>query len=152
MTTTTKNNAMGPNKLTAFNRVKLLAMHDAGVRKSVIARDLDVDPMTVAYHINRQKELITKYSTDDAPTSESPPPIPLTLKPKPVIVNPYASLAASVVKNIFTPKSLASPFISSLLSQTSLLSAKKHKSPAAGLPAIVTALLSAVAQTSSTAP
>ena len=68
MTTTTKNNAMGPNKLTAFNRVKLLAMHDAGVRKSVIARDLDVDPMTVAYHINRQKELITKYSTDDAPT------------------------------------------------------------------------------------
>ena len=70
MTTTTKNNAMGPNKLTAFNRVKLIAMRDAGVRKSVIARDLDVDPMTVAYHINRQKELIAKYSTstDDAPT------------------------------------------------------------------------------------
>ena len=70
MTTTTKTNAMGPNKLTAFNRVKLIAMRDAGVRKSVIARDLDVDPMTVAYHINRQKELIAKYavSTDDAPT------------------------------------------------------------------------------------
>ena len=70
MTITTKNNTMGPNKLTAFNRVKLIAMHDAGVRKSVIARDLDVDPMTVAYHINRQKELIAKYavSTDDAPT------------------------------------------------------------------------------------
>ena len=70
MTITTKNNTMGPNKLTAFNRVKLIAMHDAGVRKSVIARDLDVDPMTVAYHINRQKELTDKYSTstDDAPT------------------------------------------------------------------------------------
>ena len=70
MTTTTKNNAMGPNKLTPIARVKLLAMGDAGVRKSVIARDLDVDPMTVAYHINRQKELIAKYtvSTDDAPT------------------------------------------------------------------------------------
>jgi len=70
MTITTKTNTMGPNKLTAFNRVKLIAMHDAGVRKSVIARDLDVDPMTVAYHINRQKELTDKYSTstDDAPT------------------------------------------------------------------------------------
>ena len=70
MTINTKTNAMGPNKLTAFNRVKLIAMRDAGVRKSVIARDLDVDPMTVAYHINRQKELIAKYavSTDDAPT------------------------------------------------------------------------------------
>ena len=70
MTITTKTNTMGPNKLTAFNRVKLIAMRDAGVRKSVIARDLDVDPMTVAYHINRQKELIAKYavSTDDAPT------------------------------------------------------------------------------------
>ena len=73
MTITTKNNTMGPNKLTAFNRVKLIAMHDAGVRKSVIARDLDVDPMTVAYHINRQKELTDKYSTstDDAPTMSS---------------------------------------------------------------------------------
>ena len=73
MTITTKNNTMGPNKLTAFNRVKLIALHDAGVRKSVIARDLDVDPMTVAYHINRQKELIAKYavSTDDAPTMSS---------------------------------------------------------------------------------
>ena len=73
MTITTKNNTMGPNKLTAFNRVKLIAMRDAGVRKSVIARDLDVDPMTVAYHINRQKELIAKYavSTDDAPTMSS---------------------------------------------------------------------------------
>ena len=73
MTINTKTNAMGPNKLTAFNRVKLIAMGDAGVRKSVIARDLDVDPMTVAYHINRQKELIAKYavSTDDAPTMSS---------------------------------------------------------------------------------
>ena len=73
MTINTKTNAMGPNKLTAFNRVKLIAMRDAGVRKSVIARDLDVDPMTVAYHINRQKELIAKYavSTDDAPTMSS---------------------------------------------------------------------------------
>ena len=73
MTITTKTNTMGPNKLTAFNRVKLIAMHDAGVRKSVIARDLDVDPMTVAYHINRQKELTDKYSTstDDAPTMSS---------------------------------------------------------------------------------
>ena len=73
MTITTKTNTMGPNKLTAFNRVKLIAMRDAGVRKSVIARDLDVDPMTVAYHINRQKELIAKYavSTDDAPTMSS---------------------------------------------------------------------------------
>jgi len=73
MTITTKNNTMGPNKLTPFNRVKLIAMHDAGVRKSVISRDLDVDPMTVAYHINRQKELIAKYavSTDDAPTMSS---------------------------------------------------------------------------------
>ena len=68
MTTTTKNNAMAPNKLTPIARVKLLAMHDAGVRNSVIARDLGVWPCTVAYHIDRQKELVAKYSTDDAPT------------------------------------------------------------------------------------
>mgnify|MGYP003636605785 CR=1 FL=1 len=70
MTINTKTNLMVPNKLTPFNRVKLIAMADAGVRKSVIARDLDVGPWTVAYHIDRQKELIAKYavSTDDAPT------------------------------------------------------------------------------------
>ena len=70
MTITTKNNTMGPNKLTAFNRVKLIAMRDAGVRKSVIARDLDVDPMTVAYHIDRQNELIAKYAVP-TPTMSS---------------------------------------------------------------------------------
>lgn len=103
MTTTTKNNTMGPNKLTAFNRVKLIAMGDAGVRKSVIARDLDVDPMTVAYHINRQKELIAKYSTstDDAPTMTSQPPKGDTLVTKGYLVGStyygtFAEVASAV--------------------------------------------------------
>jgi len=103
MTITTKTNAMGPNKLTAFNRVKLIAMHDAGVRKSVIARDLDVDPMTVAYHINRQKELVAKYSTstDDVPNMTSQPPKGNTLVTKGYLVGStyygtFAEVASAV--------------------------------------------------------
>lgn len=103
MTTTTKNNAMGPNKLTPIARVKLLAMGDAGVRKSVIARDLDVDPMTVAYHINRQKELIAKYSTstDNVPTMTSQPPKGDTLVTKGYLVGStyygtFAEVASAV--------------------------------------------------------
>ena len=103
MTITTKTNAMGPNKLTAFNRVKLIAMRDAGVRKSVIARDLDVDPMTVAYHINRQKELVAKYSTstDDVPNMTSQPPKGNTLVTKGYLVGStyygtFAEVASAV--------------------------------------------------------
>ena len=88
MTTTTKNNAMAPNKLTPIARVKLLAMHDAGVRNSVIARDLGVWPCTVAYHIDRQKELVAKYSTStgDVPTMTSQPPKGDTLVTKGYLV------------------------------------------------------------------
>ena len=70
MTITTKTNTMGPNKLTPFNRVKLIAMHNAGVRHSAIARDLGITQQAVIYHVGRQKELTDKYSTstDDAPT------------------------------------------------------------------------------------
>ena len=70
MTTTTKTNLMVPNKLTAFNRVKLIAMADAGVRHSAIARDLGITQQAVMYHVDRQKTLTDKYSTstDDAPT------------------------------------------------------------------------------------
>jgi len=70
MTTTTKTNMMVPNKLTAFNRVKLIAMADAGVRHSAIARDLGITQQAVMYHVDRQKTLTDKYSTstDDAPT------------------------------------------------------------------------------------
>ena len=88
MTITTKTNLQVPNKLTPFNRVKLIAMADAGVRKSVIARDLDVGPWTVAYHIDRQKELVAKYSTstDDVPTMTSQPPKGNTLVTKGYLV------------------------------------------------------------------
>ena len=70
MTITTKTNVMVPNKLTAFNRVKLVAMADAGVRHSAIARDLGITQQAVMYHVDRQKTLTDKYSTstDDAPT------------------------------------------------------------------------------------
>ena len=101
MTTTTKNNAMAPNKLTPIARVKLLAMHDAGVRNSVIARDLGVWPCTVAYHIDRQKELVAKYSTDDAPTMTSQPPKGDTLVTKGYLVGStyygtFAEVASAV--------------------------------------------------------
>ena len=73
MTITTKTNTMGPNKLTPFNRVKLIAMHNAGVRHSAIARDLGITQQAVIYHVDRQKELTDKYSTstNDAPTMSS---------------------------------------------------------------------------------
>lgn len=103
MTTTTKNNAMAPNKLTPIARVKLLAMHDAGVRNSVIARDLGVWPCTVAYHIDRQKELVAKYSTptDDVPTMTSQPPKGDTLVTKGYLVGStyygtFAEVASAV--------------------------------------------------------
>ena len=70
MSINTKTNLMVPNKLTAFNRVKLIAMADAGVRHSAIARDLGITQQAVIYHVDRQKELTAKYtvSTDDVPT------------------------------------------------------------------------------------
>ena len=114
MTTTTKNNAMAPNKLTPIARVKLLAMHDAGVRNSVIARDLGVWPCTVAYHIDRQKELVAKYSTstwsrrsfpaaktNSVPTMTSQPPKGDTLVTKGYLVGStyygtFAEVASAV--------------------------------------------------------
>ena len=94
---------MAPNKLTPIARVKLLAMHDAGVRNSVIARDLGVWPCTVAYHIDRQKELVAKYSTstDDVPTMTSQPPKGDTLVTKGYLVGStyygtFAEVASAV--------------------------------------------------------
>ena len=49
-----------------------------------------------------------------------PAPNPNTVYPKGVILSPYASFKASVVKNILTPCNLASPAISSLPADTSL--------------------------------
>ena len=69
MTTTTKTNLMVPNKLNAFNRVKLIAMADAGVRHSAIARDLGITQQSVLYHVNRQKQLVDKYTDKTATVS-----------------------------------------------------------------------------------
>ena len=102
MTINTKTNLQVPNKLTPFNRVKLIAMADAGVRKSVIARDLDVGPWTVAYHIDRQKELVAKYSTstDDVPNMTSQPPKGNTLVTKGYLVGNKFYLDLQAVKDV----------------------------------------------------
>jgi predicted transcriptional regulator len=103
MTTTTKTNLMVPNKLTAFNRVKLIAMADAGVRHSAIARDLGITQQAVMYHVDRQKTLTDKYSTstDDAPTITSQPPKGDTLVTKGYLVGStyygtFAEVASAV--------------------------------------------------------
>jgi len=106
MTTTTKTNLMVPNKLTAFNRVKLIAMADAGVRHSAIARDLGITQQAVMYHVDRQKTLTDKYSTstDDAPTMStmtSQPPKGDTLVTKGYLVGStyygtFAEVASAV--------------------------------------------------------
>ncbi len=103
MTTTTKTNLMVPNKLTAFNRVKLIAMADAGVRHSAIARDLGITQQAVMYHVDRQKTLTDKYSTstDDAPTMTSQPPKGDTLVTKGYLVGStyygtFAEVASAV--------------------------------------------------------
>ncbi len=106
MTTTTKTNLMVPNKLTAFNRVKLIAMADAGVRHSAIARDLGITQQAVMYHVDRQKTLTDKYSTstDDAPTTStmtSQPPKGDTLVTKGYLVGStyygtFAEVASAV--------------------------------------------------------
>lgn len=103
MTTTTKTNLMVPNKLTAFNRVKLVAMADAGVRHSAIARDLGITQQAVMYHVDRQKTLIAKYSTstDDVPTITSQPPKGDTLVTKGYLVGStyygtFAEVASAV--------------------------------------------------------
>ena len=103
MTTTTKTNLMVPNKLTAFNRVKLIAMADAGVRHSAIARDLGITQQAVMYHVDRQKALTDKYSTstDDVPTMTSQPPKGDTLVTKGYLVGStyygtFAEVASAV--------------------------------------------------------
>lgn len=103
MTTTTKTNLMVPNKLTAFNRVKLIAMADAGVRHSAIARDLGITQQAVMYHVDRQKTLTDKYSTstDDAPNMTSQPPKGDTLVTKGYLVGStyygtFAEVASAV--------------------------------------------------------
>ena len=103
MTTTTKTNLMVPNKLTAFNRVKLIAMADAGVRHSAIARDLGITQQAVMYHVDRQKTLTDKYSTstDDVPTMTSQPPKGDTLVTKGYLVGStyygtFAEVASAV--------------------------------------------------------
>ena len=65
MTTTTN----VPNRLTAFNRVKLIAMADAGVRHSAIAKELSNTQQAVIYHVDRQKELVDKYTDKTATVS-----------------------------------------------------------------------------------
>ena len=94
---------MVPNKLTAFNRVKLIAMADAGVRHSAIARDLGITQQAVMYHVDRQKTLTDKYSTstDDAPTMTSQPPKGDTLVTKGYLVGStyygtFAEVASAV--------------------------------------------------------
>ena len=70
----TKNNLMVPNKLTAADRIQLIAMHQGGVRNSAIARELGVSQPTVKYHIDRMAWLIGVHDvrpTDDAPTMSS---------------------------------------------------------------------------------
>jgi hypothetical protein len=62
----------------------------------------------------------TRYSTASGGSAPTAEPKPIILYPKPVIVNPYASFAALVVKNNLIPCNLQSPAISSLLSETSL--------------------------------
>ena len=66
-----KNNLIVPNKLTAADRIQLIAMHQGGVRNCVIARELGVSQPTVKYHIDRMAWLIGVHDvrpTDDAPT------------------------------------------------------------------------------------
>jgi len=75
---TPKTNLMAPNKLTAFNRVKLIAMDSAGVRHSAIARELQVTQQSVCYHVERQKKLTDSFApadtmTDTMSTLPNPP-------------------------------------------------------------------------------
>ena len=56
---------MAPNKLTAFNRVKLIAMANAGVRHSAIARELQVTQQSVCYHVDRQRLLTDSFASAD---------------------------------------------------------------------------------------
>jgi len=65
---TPKTNLMAPNKLTAFNRVKLIAMDSAGVRHSAIARELQVTQQSVCYHVERQKKLTDSFAPADIMT------------------------------------------------------------------------------------
>ena len=65
---TPKTNLMAPNKLTAFNRVKLIAMDSAGVRHSAIARELQVTQQSVCYHVERQKKLTDSFAPADTMT------------------------------------------------------------------------------------
>ena len=65
-----KNNLIVPNKLTAADRIQLIAMHQGGVRNCVIARELGVSQPTVKYHIDRMAWLIGVHDVrpTDVPT------------------------------------------------------------------------------------
>jgi hypothetical protein len=99
-----KNNLIVPNKLTAADRIQLIAMHQGGVRNCVIARELGVSQPTVKYHIDRMAWLIGVHDvrpTDDAPTMTSQPPKGDTLVTKGYLVGStyygtFAEVASAV--------------------------------------------------------